>query len=454
METLILGAGLAGLACSYHLGHSKCLLVERSPHPYGHIRSEFRNGFTWDQGPHVSFTKDHYVKELFAESVDGAFEEYPVRTRNYYHGLWIDHPAQSNLFQLPEPLRSECVDSLLQARAHPPPAHTSNYSDWLAYAFGRRFSELFASRYTRKYWTVDPCQLGTDWIGRRVFFPTIEDVLAGAKGPLPHQTHYVTHVRYPTRGGYEQFARKLLTGSNCIFGTEIFRIDLDKREVFARKANSTEIERFGFERLVNTIPLPEFLRCCVGVPHSIVNAREMLACSELLLVNIGAPHETQIDGNWFYIYDEEMQSTRINCTERLSPHNAPAGQTGVQVEVYANPRTGFTRTFSEIASEVVRECVKMGFLRESVTHPTNVSFRYVKYANVICDLHRRAALDAIFSWLETKGLIREESDVDAFTDWETVSKRPFGRVALVGRFAQWKYFWTDDCVLSAERLSR
>lgn len=113
---LILGAGLAGLSASYHLGHEKCLILEKNLHAFGHLHADFRDGFTWDQGPHVSFTKHEYVKNLFAKSVEGDFDEYEVKTANYYRGSWIDHPAQSSLYQVPEPLRSECLNAFLASR--------------------------------------------------------------------------------------------------------------------------------------------------------------------------------------------------------------------------------------------------------------------------------------------------------------------------------------------------
>jgi len=116
MDTLILGAGLAGLSASYHIGHDKCLILEKHLHNCGHLHSETREGFTWDQGPHVSFTKSDYVRDLFAKSVLGEFDEYEVKIANYYQGHWINHPAQSNLYQVPEPLRSRCLESFLQTR--------------------------------------------------------------------------------------------------------------------------------------------------------------------------------------------------------------------------------------------------------------------------------------------------------------------------------------------------
>ena len=65
IENLILGSGISGLSSSYHLGHENCLILEKKKYPYGHVFSDNKNGIIWDEGPHVSFTKNEYVKNLF-----------------------------------------------------------------------------------------------------------------------------------------------------------------------------------------------------------------------------------------------------------------------------------------------------------------------------------------------------------------------------------------------------
>ena len=52
----------------------------------------------------------------FRELVGGEFEEVQAEVVNYYKGHWIDHPAQSNLYQIPEPLRTQCLNSFLESR--------------------------------------------------------------------------------------------------------------------------------------------------------------------------------------------------------------------------------------------------------------------------------------------------------------------------------------------------
>jgi protoporphyrinogen oxidase len=136
-EITVLGAGLSGLSTSFHVGHEKCTIYESKPYYGGHIYSTQRDGFTWDDGPHVSFNPGDYVKQVFAENVDGQFVEGPTWVSNYFRGNWIEHPAQSNLYQVPEPLRTECLNSFLVTRqGNPNPPKPVNYQEWLYQAFG------------------------------------------------------------------------------------------------------------------------------------------------------------------------------------------------------------------------------------------------------------------------------------------------------------------------------
>ena len=79
---VILGAGIAGLSCSYHIGHDRCRLFEKDNTTRGHAGGYEKSGVDWDYGPHVSFTKNSYVQELFEKSVDGAFLEYDANIAN------------------------------------------------------------------------------------------------------------------------------------------------------------------------------------------------------------------------------------------------------------------------------------------------------------------------------------------------------------------------------------
>ena len=39
------------------------------------------------------------------------------------------------------------------------------------------------------------------------------------------------------------------------------------------------------------------------------------------------------------------------------------------------------------------------------------------------------------------------------TEWNDRKEIALGKLILAGRFAQWKYYWTDDCVLRGKYIA-
>ena len=267
--TVILGAGLAGLSSSFHLEH-KCTIFEKKSHVGGHIHSQEINEFTWDEGPHVSFTKHDYVKNLFAQSCE--YHEFPVYPTNFYKGQWVPHPAQTNLYALPEPIRTECLNSFIASRANNGETQkATNYQQWLRLAFGQTFADEFPAKYTLKYWTTDAENLTTDWVGERVFQPNIDEVKAGFIGPQQESKHYITSVRYPKKGGYFSYANTLKDGANVQLNQEVVKIDLHAKQLFLKDGSTC-----AYSTLINTMPLPEFVKKC-NAPSEVLQAAENLA---------------------------------------------------------------------------------------------------------------------------------------------------------------------------------
>jgi protoporphyrinogen oxidase len=293
--------------------------------------------------------------------------------------------------------------------------------------------------------------LSVDWIGSRVHFPSEEEVIKGSKAPLPSQAHYITRIRYPRRGGFYSYAREFEEGADVRLNRTVNHVSFRERRVGLSTG-----ETVPYEHLVLTTPLPEIIWRS-DAPPDIKDAASRLSCTSLLLVNVAARHGTVRPENWFYVYDEEKYSTRINCTEKLSPGNAPEGCTGVQVEVYFSKTKPRTEPMDVIAGKVCAELIAMGIVksRESITA---VQTKWVEHANVVFDRDRREAMEVVLGWLATQGLEREQDDLEPMTEWDKKLVDPVVRrrsgVVLAGRYAQWKYYWTDDCVLRGRWLAR
>jgi protoporphyrinogen oxidase len=205
----ILGAGMAGFGAAHalHEEGDRGRLYEARLTPGGHTSTHFYDdGFTFDEGPHISFTSDKRLQTLFSGNIGGKYEVMKAYVNNFWRGHWIKHPAQINLHGLPTDVVIACIKDFIAAGAEQPPT-IRNYEDWLVKTFGKTFAATFPMRYTVKYHTTEAKNLTTDWLGPRLYRPTLDEVLLGALNPEPLDVHYVDHFRYPSHGGFETYLK-------------------------------------------------------------------------------------------------------------------------------------------------------------------------------------------------------------------------------------------------------
>ena len=125
---VILGTGMAGLGAALRVRDAGLpFLVFDAAAAYGGHTASVRHadGFVFDDGPHVSFTQNDRVRALFTSFVDGAEWSQPAKINNYWHGLWLTHPIQMHLREVPPEL---AVEVLMDFVSLPPePEHVANY---------------------------------------------------------------------------------------------------------------------------------------------------------------------------------------------------------------------------------------------------------------------------------------------------------------------------------------
>jgi protoporphyrinogen oxidase len=116
---VVLGTGMAGFGAAHRLGIAgiRPIVCDKNPYHGGHTAS-FRDqqGFLFDLGPHISFTKDTRIQELFAEWVDQQYESVQVKLNNYWRGVRLTHPVQLHLHGLPHDLVVEIIADFVKER--------------------------------------------------------------------------------------------------------------------------------------------------------------------------------------------------------------------------------------------------------------------------------------------------------------------------------------------------
>ena len=424
MENIVvLGTGMAGFGAAYQL-HTQGVtpvLYDKNPYHGGHTTSlRYESGFLFDMGPHISFTKDTRIQELFADSVDQQYETVQINLNNYWRGYWPQHPVQLHLHGLPDEVIVKVISDFVEERQAPErPIH--NYADWLLSSFGKSFAELFPMQYTRKYHLTTAENMSTDWLGPRIYRPSLEEVLRGALSASAPQVHYITHFRYPSEGGFVSYLKKFVPMGNLKLNHELVLIDPKTREIGF--SNGVTVH---YDALVSSVPLPELIRITKGAPPDVVEAAERLACSTCVLVNIGVGRADLSAAHITYFYDEDICFTRLGFPHMLSTHNAPPGTGSIQAELYFSAKyKPLNGSPADLIEPVIKDLHRCGILREE----DQILSRHavmVKYANVIFDLERAAALKIVHAYLDEVG------------------------IAYCGRYGDWGYMWTDESFKSGE----
>lgn len=424
---VILGGGVAGFGAANFLNEQglRPTLFEAEPAPKGLTASQTtHDGFVFDRGVHISFSKSERVKELFARSVGGKYETGNVYCNNLWRGHWFKHPAQVNLHGLPTELVVKCIADFVAASKIENPK-IENYEDWLLAVFGETFARTFPSVYTVKYHTTEAKNLTTDWLGPRLYRPKLEEVLAGALAPEPFDVFYVNEFRYPSYGGFASFLDHFLPLADVQCSHEVAEIDLaDKKLTFKGGA------RADFERLISSIPLPKLIPLIKQAPKDVQEAATRLACTQVVVVNIGINRDVPIKPQWSYFYDDDIPFARVSYRKNLSPHTLPPGCTAYQAEIYFSekyrPLVDKPEAWIEPAIDGL---IKAGLVenREEIVHQ---SAMFLPFGNVIFDHDRPKAIETIHGFLDDVG------------------------VSYCGRFGDWGYIWTDQAFLSGERAAK
>lgn len=424
----ILGTGMAGFGAAHRLTTEGApfLCYEKHSHVGGHTATYATpNGFLFDDGPHVSFAKDERIQDLFAASVNHKYEVIPARLNNYWRGYWITHPAQVNLFGLPTDLVVNILRDFIESRddAGRPIKH---YADWLYAAYGATFAETFPIEYGLKYHTTTADNMSTEWLGPRMYRPSLEEILRGALTATPTtDVHYVTKFRYPTHGGFGAYLRPLAAMPQVRLGHEV--VGLDPRRHELRFSNGVTAE---YEQVVSSIPLPDLIPLIDDTPAEVTEAAGRLAFTTAVMVNLGIDREDLSDVHITYFYDSDIIFPRISFPHMLSPNTVPPGSGSIQVETYFSDKyRPLSQPPESLIEPVLRDLRKTGVLRED----DRVVFqeaRVARYANVIYDLERAEALKIVHGFLDDIGVL------------------------YCGRYGDWNHEWTDEAFLSGEQAAQ
>ncbi len=149
-----------------------------------------------------------------------------------------------------------------------------------------------------------------------------------------------------------------------------------------------------------------------------------------MTVNVGVDREGISEHHWTYFYDRDYFFTRLSFPHLMSPQTVPPGTSAIQAECYYSDKyRPLDVTPEECVRSVLRDLRRCDLVRED-DRILMTEVRPIRWANIIFDLDRPAALETVHGFLDEAG------------------------IRYAGRYGEWGYLWTDQSFVSGERAAK
>lgn len=421
VRTVILGGGMSGLSCAYHLREDDHVLLERSDEPGGLSRSIKKDGFVYDHTGHLLHLRNPYTLKWIPELLGDNLGQHRRRAWIYSHGVYTPYPYQANLNGLPARVVRECVQGLVNARLQTPAVSGSPESlqSWVLRTFGAGFAKHFFFPYNEKLWCVPPDVLTAEWVAPFVPQPSIQEVIEGAVAPLAKDFGYNATFYYPKEGGIQSLAFAVAKSLRHLrLRQEVTKIDLARKEVETREG-----ETFRYQFLVNSLPLVRFLGMAQGLPPEVQQDIPKLRWSSVYNINLGIDREQISDKHWIYFPEKRYAFYRVGFPMNFAPSMTPPGYSSMYVEIGHGPdRIPDER---DAMKRALRGLTDVGLLKRGdrivSTCVLKIPIAYVTY-----DAQRTATAERLLGYLQSRD------------------------VHSIGRFGRWKYSYMEEAILEGK----
>ena len=422
IETLILGAGAAGLALGCALqsaGAHSFLILESQAQPAGLLGEVYCGDVGFDLGGHCFTALDESVRDFVSSHVE--LHERPRDARCYFEGALIPYPFQKHFHLLQHThIVAECVQALAARNAMDAPR---NFRDFLYAQLGEGICRHFALPYNSKLWGVPLESMSADWARERVVSLASNPTSRPDRAPERLPLDAGSRIGYPAQGLFAEIAYAMAKRINdrIVCQDAATLIDLNARVV--RTASGRQ---YRYHMLVSTLPLHVFLPLCTPeLDPGLVKEQNRLTWVPLRLAMIALDHRISGPMQRLYVADPQFPFHKVVFNNTSSPWLESKPCHGIMCECSARAFQGLSD--SALVSALQDFAVTNGWTtRSSITHTKVVS---IPFGYPVPTIGCRSSVQQLKTWLRRRD------------------------VRLCGRFAEWEYINSDQVIGRALNLA-
>lgn len=407
--TLVVGAGVSGLATAAALGDSPYLLLEADREIGGYCKTIRQDGFVWDYSGHFFHFKHPEIEKWLRDRMPGQRVR-TIEKRSFiaYGGRLIDFPFQKNIHQLEQGEFIDCLYDLYFAE-EATKGTERNFKEMLYRRYGRSIAEKFLIPYNEKLYACDLATLDRNAMGR--FFPqaNLTDIVRNMK--VVDNASYNSTFTYPEGGAIEYvkaLASAVREGAICL-EEPLLEIELEKHEA------RTSRRRLRYQRLVSSIPFNRLLEVA-GVEHD----RAIFNWNKVLVFNLGFDRKGPKEAHWIYYPRRETSFYRVGFYDNIFDSD----RMSLYVEL------GFPKD-ALIDVEAMRARVLADLEREGVI----AGHRVVAHHHVV--------MDPAYVHITERSITEQR---------RLAAKLASDDVFSIGRYGGWTYCSIEDNIVDARKL--
>ena len=419
IDTVVVGAGLAGMATAVHLP-GETLVLEAEGRAGGLAVTDFVDGYGFDITGHWLHMRDPEVLARFGQLAPMA--KVTRKSKILAHERLIAYPFQSNLKDLPLSVRTECLAGAMEAHARRAAggSEPERFSDYVRHHFGEGIANEFMFPYNRKLWGVEPEDISHAWCQRFVPVPDLKQILEGALTDANERAGYNASFSYPVSGGIGAFASAMAgLVPNIRLSTRVVRVHAEERWLETENGN-----RLSFTNLVSTMPLKTLVKLLVDAPEDVRIAADRLKCTSVDYYDLGVDREVLSGLHWLYLPHPDLPPYRLGCYSNAVPSMAPSGCSSLYVEL-ANDRAVDHDTVLDAVMEVLSATgTEVDRSNAKVWRRRRIPFAYVIY-----DHNYQAARQQIMSFVRNK------------------------EIQSTGRYGKWVYSSMEDALIDGREAA-
>jgi len=423
MKIGILGGGLAGvsLACFLQEKGYDVEVLEKESECGGLCRSFSKNGFSFDLGGHILFSKDKTILDLMVKLLGDNVQQHYRNNKVWFKGRYVKYPFENGLSVLDLKDKLACVLGLIFNRH----SQQNNFKDWIYNTFGDGLANQYLIPYNEKIWNYPAETMGTEWVGR-VPKPPVWDVVKSALGIKTEGYTHQLYFYYPLEGGIQSlinaFEAKLKSVVNNYAVKSVKKIKQDKWIV------SDGNEEREYDRIISCLPIFDLVAAFENVPAEVNEAVNRLRFNSLAVIMLGVDQKDLTDKFAVYVPQRDLLFHRICFHSYMGPWYMPQNKSSVVAEITTNPGDGV----HEMSDQELVEHVKSGLDKEGFIdkqHVCESAVKRMQYGYVVHDLEY-------------------QKNTGIFKDYFRSINLP-----LCGRFAEFEYLNMDATIKHSLNLT-